>query len=334
MNLDLFNDCIALVEKCLRDANKQKSDVNDVVLVGGSTRIPKVEKLLKFFFEGKELCKSINPDEAVAYGAACHAAVLSGMNNNENSKRDFVLMDVTPLSLGVRLHSGAMSVVVPRNKTIPTKMVRRDYSTAFDNQTTAFFAVYEGERPVAKDNNLLGKVTLNGLPPAPKAYVWFDVCFDIDADGILTVSAEHAGTANKNQITITNHRGRLSKEEIDRMVREAEKYKVEEEERKKASKAKYMLENYVGLMRRSLRGCGKKIGLKEKRKLGDVVEKTTQWMEWNHILDNATKFEDKLKEIESICEPIVAMMHQQQQDGDTNGGATRTVPKIEIVEID
>ncbi|XP_021760869.1 heat shock cognate 70 kDa protein-like [Chenopodium quinoa] len=245
LNMDLFTNCMVPVVKCLEDAKMKKDDVDVVVLVGGSTRIPKVQQLLKKFFNGKELCQSINPDEAVAYGAAIQAAILSSVHNN----KDFTLVDVTPLSLGVKLHSGEMKFFVLRNSTIPVKKSGNAY-TAFDNQTSAEFRVYEGERPIAVDNNFLGTFTLHNIPPALKGHEKFDVCFEIDNDGILTVSSQHIGTTgNKKQITITNHSGRLSKEEIDRMVEEAKKYKAEDEECKKAIKAKLALQNYAESMR-------------------------------------------------------------------------------------
>ncbi|XP_021737619.1 heat shock cognate 70 kDa protein-like [Chenopodium quinoa] len=243
LNLDLFKNCINPVKRCLEDANMKKGDVDDVVLVGGSTRIPKVQELLKDFFKGKELCQSINPDEAVAYGAAIQAAILSGVRNN----KDFTLVDVTPLSLGVRLYYGEMNIVIPRNSTIPVKMSTILF-TAYDGETTVPFSVYEGERPIAEDNNFLGTFTLYDIPPAPQGQEKFDVCFEIDNDGILTVSAQHIGTDNKKQISIANHSGRLSKEEIDRMVEEANNYKAEDEQHKKAVNAKLALQNYAESM--------------------------------------------------------------------------------------
>lgn len=217
-----------------------------------------------------------------------------------------------------------MKVVIPRNTTIPTKMVVRN-TTAFDNQVWVSFPVYEGERPIAKDNNYLGKFCLYDIPPAPRCVPTFDVCFSIDVDGILTVSAELVGTHNKKQITIANHSGRLSKEKIDQMVETAKKYKAEDEERKKAAKAKNTLETYVYEMKGTLRGIVKRVNMKDKRKVNDVIEHITQWLEWNNLLAESCKFEEKMKELESICEPIIANMKKQEKT---------YVEEIEIVELD
>ncbi|VFQ89030.1 unnamed protein product [Cuscuta campestris] len=243
MNLDLFNACLDLVEKCLKDAKMGKVDIHDIVLVGGSTRISKVQYLLQDLFPGKKLCKSINPDEAVACGAAFHAASLTGACMGVN--KDVVLVDVAPLSLGVAVFSGALSVVIPRNTPIPTKITKRNYTTVLDNQTSICEEVYEGEMPTAIDNHFLGSFNLYGIPPSPKGVPKVDVTFEIDDNGILTVSAELVGSDKRNQITITNHRGRLSKDEIDRMLKEAKEYKAQDAERKKASQARNALENYI-----------------------------------------------------------------------------------------
>ncbi|VFQ89506.1 unnamed protein product [Cuscuta campestris] len=306
LNLDLFKDCMEPVEKCFKDANMEKSDLHDIVLVGGSTRIPKIQELLQDLLNTKILCKSINPDEAVAHGAAFHAAILTGACLGVN--KDIVLVDVAPLSLGIEVRGSEMSVVIPRNTPIPTKMTDK-YVTAIDNQTGAPFKVFEGEMPMTKDNYFLGKFYLHDIPPAPKGDAMFDVDFEIDANGILTVSAVLVGSDNRDQITITSHSTRLTKEEIDRMVKEAEEYKAQDEQRKKASAAKNALENYIHYLRGTLRGCGTRIGMEEDViQLKIAIENAYKWLDWNFLLGEAHFFEAKMKELEMICEPVITKL--------------------------
>ncbi|KAF7119308.1 hypothetical protein RHSIM_Rhsim13G0084400 [Rhododendron simsii] len=306
LNIDLFRKCMEPVEECLRDAKTDKTSVDDIVLVGGSTRIPKVRQLVQDFFNGKALCKNINPDEAVAYGAAVQAAILSG-EQNEKVQDLVLLLDVTPLSLGTDTADGVMSVLITKNTTIPTKK-EKVFSTDSDNQTGMGIKVYEGERIRTRDNNLLGEFAFDGIPSAPRGVSKITVCFEIDENGILNASAEDKTTGQKKKITIT--RGRLSKEEIKKMVHEAEKYKLEDKEYKKKVDAKNRLENYAYEMRNTVRDekNGAKISSPDKEKIEAAFKQVIQWLDGNEHADTE-EFEYKMKELERICNPVISKIY-------------------------
>jgi len=311
LNMDLFRKTMKPVEQVLKDANLKKEDIDEVVLVGGSTRIPKVQQLLKEYF-GKEPSKGINPDEAVAYGAAVQGGILAG----DESMADLVLVDVCPLTLGIETTGGVMTKLIPRNTVIPTRK-SQIFSTAADNQPTVLIQVFEGERSLTKDNNLLGKFELNGIPPAPRGVPQIEVVFELDANGVLNVKAADKGTGKSESITITNEKGRLSQEEIDRMVKEAEEFAAEDEAHRKRIEALNGLSSFVYGVKNQLGdqdGLGGKISDDDKKKILDAVKDVTEWIDDNGQTASAEELEEKLQEVQSVINPITSKLYSSGGD--------------------